>query len=215
MFELNPLLKTDAWWQHLLMLLVAAIIGYIIGYITKQGEIGDLESQLAGLDADLDNCQKSKKAATPKPVFIAPPVVEAVAPVVVAEPVYIAPPVVEVVAPPIVETIAEVIAPVVPAYIAPVVAEVIAPIISATPDDLKIVEGIGPKIEELLNNEGILTFVQLAATSPERIKEVLVAAGSRFQMHDPGTWPAQSNMAAEGRFDELKVWQDELNKGKE
>jgi predicted flap endonuclease-1-like 5' DNA nuclease len=177
MFELNPLMKADAWWQHLLMLLVAAIIGYIIGYITKQGEIGELESQLALLDADLDDCQKNKKVIVP------------------ATPAYVA--------------------PVVAAVAAPIVETFVAPIIPVVPNDLKIVEGIGPKIEELLNNEGILTFAQLADTAAERVKEILVAAGSRFQMHDPTTWPAQSKMAAEGRFDELKVWQDELNKGKE
>ena len=82
------------------------------------------------------------------------------------------------------------------------------------PDDLKIVEGIGPKIEGLLNNEGILTFAQLAVTTTERIKEILDAAGPRFQMHDPTTWPQQSALARDGKWDELKAWQDELNKGR-
>lgn len=82
------------------------------------------------------------------------------------------------------------------------------------PDDLKIVEGIGPKIEGLLNNEGIVTFAQLATTAPERIKEILDAAGPRFQMHDPTTWPKQSALARDGKWDELKAWQEELNKGR-
>jgi predicted flap endonuclease-1-like 5' DNA nuclease len=89
-----------------------------------------------------------------------------------------------------------------------------APKKSTGKDDLKIVEGIGPKIEELCNNAGIMTFAELAATSPERIKEILEAAGSRFQMHDPTTWPKQSELARDGKFDELKKWQDELNKGR-
>ncbi|MES2796469.1 MAG: hypothetical protein V4683_10910 [Bacteroidota bacterium] len=80
-------------------------------------------------------------------------------------------------------------------------------------DDLKVVEGIGPKIEELFNNAGILSFEQLANTSATRLKEILEAAGSRFQMHDPTTWPAQSKLADEGKWEELKKWQDELNKG--
>jgi predicted flap endonuclease-1-like 5' DNA nuclease len=88
------------------------------------------------------------------------------------------------------------------------------PIVPVVSDDLKIVEGIGPKIEQLLNKEGIMTFKQLADTSPERIKEILVAAGSRFQMHDPTTWPQQSAMAGDGKWDELKAWQNELNKGR-
>lgn len=80
-------------------------------------------------------------------------------------------------------------------------------------DDLKVVEGIGPKIEELFNNAGILTFEQLANTPASRLKEILEAAGSRYQMHDPTTWPAQSKLAGEGKWEELKKWQDELNKG--
>jgi large subunit ribosomal protein L27 len=82
-------------------------------------------------------------------------------------------------------------------------------------DDLKKIEGIGPKIAELFNNEGILTFAQLAETSTERMQEILVAAGSRYASHNPGTWAKQSAMAAAGQWDELKAWQDEMNGGKE
>jgi predicted flap endonuclease-1-like 5' DNA nuclease len=81
-------------------------------------------------------------------------------------------------------------------------------------DDLKIVEGIGPKIEELCHNAGILTFADLADSTLEKLKAILEAAGSRFQMHDPSTWPKQSALARDGKWDELKKWQDELNKGK-
>lgn len=80
-------------------------------------------------------------------------------------------------------------------------------------DDLKVVEGIGPKIEELFNNAGIFSFEQLSNTPAGKLKEILEAAGSRFMMHDPTTWPAQSQLANEGKWEELKKWQDELNKG--
>jgi large subunit ribosomal protein L27 len=82
-------------------------------------------------------------------------------------------------------------------------------------DDLKKIEGIGPKIAELFNNEGILTFAQLAETSTEKMQEILAAAGSRYASHNPGTWAKQSAMAAAGQWDELKAWQDEMNGGKE
>lgn len=81
-------------------------------------------------------------------------------------------------------------------------------------DNLKIVEGIGPKIEELLFGEGIQTYSELAATSVDRIKEILAAAGSRYAMHDPGTWPAQALLAANGEWDNLKAYQGFLNAGK-
>jgi large subunit ribosomal protein L27 len=81
-------------------------------------------------------------------------------------------------------------------------------------DDLKKIEGIGPKIAQLLNEAGIYTFVELANTSADRVKEILEAAGSRYRMHDPTTWAQQSQLAADGNWAELKVLQDALNGGK-
>jgi predicted flap endonuclease-1-like 5' DNA nuclease len=85
---------------------------------------------------------------------------------------------------------------------------------STKKDDLKIVEGIGPKIEELFNKAGIYTFAQLADTTAVRMKEILDAAGPRFQIHNPATWANQAALARDGKWDELKKWQDELYKGK-
>jgi ribosomal protein L27 len=88
-------------------------------------------------------------------------------------------------------------------------------IVTGKSDDLKKIEGIGPKIAELLNAAGITTFAQLSVTSTERVKEILEEAGSRFTMHDPTTWGKQAALAAEGKWEELKKWQDELDGGKE
>jgi predicted flap endonuclease-1-like 5' DNA nuclease len=85
---------------------------------------------------------------------------------------------------------------------------------STKKDDLKVVEGIGPKIEGLCNKAGIYSFAHLADASAETLKGILSEAGSRFQMHDPTTWPAQAAFARDGKWDELKSWQDELNKGR-
>ncbi len=81
-------------------------------------------------------------------------------------------------------------------------------------DDLKKIEGIGPKIAEILTESGIDTFAALAATDAEKIKEILLAKGKRYAMHNPTTWPKQAALAAEGKWDELKKWQDELDGGK-
>lgn len=82
-------------------------------------------------------------------------------------------------------------------------------------DDLKIVEGIGPKIETLCREWGIYTFQELADTPVDFLRHKLAQAGPRFQMHDPTTWPDQARLASEGRWDELKIWQDQLHKGKQ
>ena len=84
----------------------------------------------------------------------------------------------------------------------------------AKKDDLKKIEGIGPKIASLLNNAGIHTFRELSKTKAKGIKAILEKAGKRYQMHDPTTWPKQAEMAADGKWDELKKWQDELDGGK-
>lgn len=81
-------------------------------------------------------------------------------------------------------------------------------------DDLKKIEGIGPKAAEALNNAGIGTFAELAAKSAEDIKTVLDAADGNFNMMDPATWPQQAQLAADGKWDELQQLQDELKGGK-
>jgi len=81
-------------------------------------------------------------------------------------------------------------------------------------DNLKKIEGIGPKIEQLLNFAGINSFEELANTKVETIKEILANGGKRFKMHDPTTWPEQSRLAAAGNWDDLKKYQDYLNGGR-
>ena len=82
-------------------------------------------------------------------------------------------------------------------------------------DDLRKVEGIGPKIAEVFNAAGINSFADLAAADVEKLKEILAEAGSRYKSKDPTTWPRQAAMAAEGKWDELKEWQDNMKGGKE
>mgnify|MGYP000108748768 CR=1 FL=1 len=82
------------------------------------------------------------------------------------------------------------------------------------PDNLKRIEGVGPKIAEVLRSSGITTFEKLAGMTPDQIKAVLTAAGDRFSFQDPTTWPAQADLAAKGKWDELKKWQEDLKGGK-
>jgi predicted flap endonuclease-1-like 5' DNA nuclease len=81
-------------------------------------------------------------------------------------------------------------------------------------EDLTVVEGIGPKIQELLYQYGILSYRQLAETEVTRLKEILAAAGPQLAMHDPGTWSAQANLAANDKWEDLKAYQGFLKGGK-
>lgn len=77
-------------------------------------------------------------------------------------------------------------------------------------DNFKKIEGIGPKIESLLHNAGIMNFKQLSSTKAEAIQAILTEAGNRFKMHKPTTWGQQAALAAKGNWEALKKWQDEL-----
>ncbi len=82
-------------------------------------------------------------------------------------------------------------------------------------DDLTFIEGIGPKIAELLTTAGIPTWKALSEASFDQLKEVLVNAGNRYQMHNPTTWPKQAAMAVNGEWEELEKYQDYLDGGVE
>jgi predicted flap endonuclease-1-like 5' DNA nuclease len=81
-------------------------------------------------------------------------------------------------------------------------------------DDLKLVEGIGPKIEELIHATGVTTWWGLANTATAALRTMLDAAGPRFQMHDPGSWPQQARLLAEGKWAEFKALTESLSGGK-
>lgn len=96
----------------------------------------------------------------------------------------------------------------------PRVAEELAPVpepMPPTPDDLKRVEGIGPKISSLLQAAGITTFAQLAATDVSQVKQILREAGTRA---NPSTWSEQAGLAAAGDWDALEALQAELKGGR-
>jgi predicted flap endonuclease-1-like 5' DNA nuclease len=80
-------------------------------------------------------------------------------------------------------------------------------------DDLTIVEGIGPKINELLVAAGIDTFAKLAASTAAQVQAILDAAGPHFRLANPGSWAQQSAMCAGGRWTELRALQDTLRAG--
>ena len=85
---------------------------------------------------------------------------------------------------------------------------------SLNENDLKVVEGIGPKVEGLLKDAGVKNWSDLANASMDVLKGVLEAAGSRYRLADPTTWPKQAGMAAAGDWAGLKAYQDALDGGR-
>lgn len=80
-------------------------------------------------------------------------------------------------------------------------------------DDLTIIEGIGPKINELFKDNGLKTFAQVAKASEPQMRAILEKGGSRFRMANPGTWAQQAALAADNKWADLKALQDKLNAG--
>lgn len=90
-----------------------------------------------------------------------------------------------------------------------------APAATTDGDDLTVIEGIGPKIAELLSNAGITTFAQLADADDATIQQVLTEAGPRYNVHDASSWNEQAALARDGKWDELKEMTDRLKGGRE
>lgn len=82
------------------------------------------------------------------------------------------------------------------------------------PQDLTLIEGIGPAVSRVLNEAGIFNFAQLAGTAADRLREILDAAGPRFRIAQPASWPQQARLAAEERWDALQELQDSLIAGR-
>ena len=80
-------------------------------------------------------------------------------------------------------------------------------------DDLKKIEGIGPKIHELLNADGIHSFDQLTGVPLERLQTILEKAGPRFRLAKPGSWAEQARLCAQGTWQALQKLQEELTAG--
>ena len=89
----------------------------------------------------------------------------------------------------------------------------VEPAMPPKPDDLKRIEGIGPKISALLQEAGIRNYAQLAAAGVSRLEEILAEAGLS-SLAKPATWPEQASLAAAGDWEALETLQNELKGGR-
>jgi len=90
-----------------------------------------------------------------------------------------------------------------------------APKKAAKADDLKKIEGVGPKAAEAMVAAGLDTFAKVAKAKPEAISTILSDASSNLAHLVTDTWPKQAQLAADGKWDELKELQDRLDGGVE
>ncbi len=81
-------------------------------------------------------------------------------------------------------------------------------------DDLKLIEGIGPRIEALFKADGVVTWRELSKANVERLQGVLDAAGPRYTMHNPASWPKQAGLLADGKWADFKTLTDKLKDGR-
>ena len=80
------------------------------------------------------------------------------------------------------------------------------------PDDLRRIDGIGPKIASILNENGINSYAELAKTKTDQLRQLLSEAGVRSA--NPDTWPEQARLAASGSWLELETFQSSLKGGR-
>jgi predicted flap endonuclease-1-like 5' DNA nuclease len=80
-------------------------------------------------------------------------------------------------------------------------------------DDLTVIEGIGPKINDLFKENGIKTFAQLAKQTVPQMRAILDKGGPRYRIANPATWAQQADLAAKNQWAELKKLQDALTGG--
>lgn len=82
-----------------------------------------------------------------------------------------------------------------------------------TPDDLTLIEGIGPKYRDALIAAGITTYAQLAETSQEILEQAAEDAGLR-RAASMETWREQATLAARGDWEALEKLQESLSGGR-
>lgn len=171
--------------------LICGILGYLLGKMNSKGD----DSLAAALQADLDACKANTKSLNTKILSLE---ADLAAKTNISN----------------TQSFAAT-APTIPVFLfdANLAATVYNKKIKE--NDLKIVEGIGPKIEALMNAAGINTWQELSEASTEKLQAILDAGGENYALHNPSTWAKQSLLAYEGKWKDLKDLQENLLGGKE
>ena len=193
--------KPLAWWVYLLIILAIIVLIWLFWkyFLRDQGK--EAPPPAVKTQSSIEIKTGSVDVVTPPAAEVEPPQV-------------VTPPAIKVELPEVTPPAAKVEHPqvVTPAAVKAELVQVTAPAASYKPDDLVIIEGIGPKIAALLKSVGIDSFKKLAEVDMTFLRKTLDDAGLRFI--DPGTWAEQAKLAAEGKTQALKDLQDSLKGGR-
>ncbi len=175
------------WLIPALVGLISALLGYLLGKLLGGGDHddSDLRSKISGLEADLDACRSSKLRLESDLKSASSNLGN------------------------VTSSFAGTTAAI--AFDADAAKAVFGKKIKE--NDLTIVEGIGPKIQELFHNHDVRTWRALSECSVDKCQDVLNSGGERYKIHNPKTWPEQARMAYEGKWRALFDWQEELDGG--
>lgn len=83
--------------------------------------------------------------------------------------------------------------------------------IEISEDDLSIIKGIGPKLRDALNEQGISSFEHLVAADIEDVIAKIQEKGIRFSRVNAETWPKQATLAAQGDWSGLDTFKSEMS----
>ena len=217
--------KTDASIEILIMLFLASLLGFLLGYFMshrtkKEFVYNDVKTETSSKSTIVEKFNQMEKEAslstnnkigsntqTAKKEAISKPETKEQAPKSTAKK--------TVAKTTEVNKIVQTVEPVKTAKNTTTVKKTVAKTpISSTKNDLKVIEGIGPAIEKLLNAKNINTYKELADSKIEVIQEILNEGGPRFAMHSPETWPMQAQLLFENRMEDFKKLTEELKGGK-
>ena len=75
-------------------------------------------------------------------------------------------------------------------------------------NNIQAIEGIEPKIADILTAAGMETWEKISTTTPERLRVILDNAGEQFDGVDATSWPEQARFLVHGEFSNLKKYQE-------
>lgn len=74
-------------------------------------------------------------------------------------------------------------------------------------NNFQLIEGIGPKMESVLHENGINSWTELSTKSKGELKAILDQYGDKYAIIDPSDWPLQAKFAMKNNWKKLMTFQ--------